>query len=164
MTASPGALRMAEISAPPVLAAHARDIAVQTAEALVALQKPDGHFVFELEADATLPSEYIFLNRFLGVTEPEREAEAAAYIRSVQSESHGGWPLYHGGKFNMSCSVKAYYALKMVGDSPDAPHMARARAAILANGAPRPRMCSPVTAWRSSASCRGTACRPCRSS
>ena len=71
MTASPGALRMAEISAPPVLAAHARDIAVQTAEALVALQKPDGHFVFELEADATLPSEYI-LNRFLGVTEPAR--------------------------------------------------------------------------------------------
>ena len=134
MTASPGALRMAEISAPPALAAHARDIAVQTAEALVALQKPEGHFVFELEADATLPSEYIFLNRFLGVTEPEREAELAAYIRSVQSESHGGWPLYHGGKFNMSCSVKAYYALKMVGDSPDAPHMARARAAILANG------------------------------
>src|SRR5262245_28535221 len=134
MTASPGALHMAEISAPPALAVHARDIAAQSAEALASLQKPDGHFVFELEADATIPSEYIFLNRFLGVTEPEREADLAGYIRSVQSDSHDGWPLYHDGKFNMSCSVKAYYALRMVGDSPDAPHMLRARAAILANG------------------------------
>src|SRR5262245_61513844 len=134
MSASPPAVHMAEISAPPALAAHARDIAARSAEALVALQKPDGHFVFELEADATIPSEYIFLNRFLGESEPEREAELAAYIRSVQSSSHGGWPLYHGGKFNMSCSVKAYYALKMVGDSPDAAHMVRAREAILRNG------------------------------
>jgi squalene-hopene/tetraprenyl-beta-curcumene cyclase len=134
MTASPSAVHMAEISAPPALAAHARDIAAQTAEALAALQKPDGHFIFELEADATIPAEYIFLNRFLGVSEPEHEAELAEYIRSVQSDSHGGWPLFHGGKFNMSCSVKAYYALKMVGDSAEAAHMVRAREAILANG------------------------------
>jgi squalene-hopene/tetraprenyl-beta-curcumene cyclase len=134
MTASPSPVHMAEISAPPALAAHARDIAAQTTEELAALQKPDGHFVFELEADATIPAEYIFLNRFLGDSEPEREAELAAYIRSVQSHSHGGWPLFHGGKFNMSCSVKAYYALKMVGDPPEAPHMVRAREAILANG------------------------------
>src|SRR5262245_22903905 len=134
MSASPPAVHMAEISAPPALAAHARDIAARSAEALAALQQPDGHFVFELEADATIPSEYIFLNRFLGESEPECEAELAEYIRSVQSPSHGGWPLYYGGKFNMSCSVKAYYALKMVGDPPDAPHMVRAKEAILANG------------------------------
>ena len=34
----------------------------------------------------------------------------------------------------MSASVKAYFALKMVGDDPDAPHMARARKTILAEG------------------------------
>ena len=101
---------------------------------MAALQQPDGHFVFELEADATIPAEYIFMNRFLGEEEPELEAELADYIRSVQSEAHGGWPLYHGGKFNLSCSVKAYYALKMVGDQPDAPHMKRARTAILDQG------------------------------
>jgi squalene-hopene/tetraprenyl-beta-curcumene cyclase len=134
MTASSTAVHTAEISAPPVLAAHAREIAMHSAEALAALQKSDGHFVFELEADATIPAEYIFLNRFLGESEPEREAELAEYIRSVQSDSHGGWPLYHDGKFNISCSVKAYYALKMVGDSPEAAHMVRARNAILANG------------------------------
>ena len=34
----------------------------------------------------------------------------------------------------MSCTVKAYYALKLAGDAPDAPHMVRAREAILARG------------------------------
>ena len=38
------------------------------------------------------------------------------------------------GDFDMSASVKAYFALKMIGDSPDAPHMRRAREAILARG------------------------------
>ncbi len=30
--------------------------------------------------------------------------------------------------------MKAYFALKMIGDDPDAPHMRRAREAILARG------------------------------
>ncbi len=47
---------------------------------------------------------------------------------------HGGWPLFHGGDLDLSCSVKAYFALKAVGDSPDAAHMVRARQAILAAG------------------------------
>jgi squalene-hopene/tetraprenyl-beta-curcumene cyclase len=34
----------------------------------------------------------------------------------------------------MSCTIKAYYALKLAGDDPQAPHMARARAAILQRG------------------------------
>ena len=40
----------------------------------------------------------------------------------------------HDGPFDMSASVKAYFALKMIGDSVDAPHMARAREAILSRG------------------------------
>ena len=31
----------------------------------------------------------------------------------------------HDGPFNISASVKAYFALKVIGDSPDAPHMRR---------------------------------------
>jgi len=40
----------------------------------------------------------------------------------------------HDGDFDMSASVKAYFALKMIGDSADAPHMARAREAIRSRG------------------------------
>ncbi|OUT50289.1 MAG: squalene--hopene cyclase [Rhodospirillaceae bacterium TMED8] len=96
-------------------------------------QATDGHWAFELEADATIPAEYIFLNHFLGTIDNNIESKLAIYLRNIQ-EKHGGWPLYHDGDFDMSASVKAYYALKMTGDAPEAAHMARARAAILVNG------------------------------
>jgi squalene-hopene/tetraprenyl-beta-curcumene cyclase len=104
------------------------------ASALLALQKPDGHWVFELEADATIPAEYILLRQYLA--EPDDrilEAKIAAYLRRIQG-AHGGWPLYHDGPFDMSASVKAYFALKMIGDPVGAPHMLRAREAIRARG------------------------------
>ena len=58
------------------------------------------------------------------------EAKIAAYLRRIQG-GHGGWPLFHDGAFDMSASVKAYFALKMIGEPIDAPHMRRAREAIL---------------------------------
>lgn len=97
-------------------------------------QRDDGHWVFELEADATIPAEYVLFRHYLGEpVDSELEAKIAAYLRRIQG-SHGGWPLFHDGEFDMSASVKAYFALKMIGDSPDAPHMARAREAILSRG------------------------------
>jgi len=100
---------------------------------LVSRQAEDGHWAFDLEADATIPAEYIFLNHFLDTINDEMEKKLAVYLRGIQ-EKHGGWPLYHDGDFNMSASVKAYFALKLVGDSPDAPHMTKARNAILEHG------------------------------
>lgn len=102
-------------------------------QGLLAEQEADGHWCYELEADCTIPAEYIMMNHFMDELEPELEAKLGNYIRSRQAE-HGGWPLYHGGDFDLSCSVKAYFALKLIGDSPDAPHMQRAREAILAHG------------------------------
>ena len=84
--------------------------------------------VFELEADATIPAEYVLLRHFLGEKpDLELERKIGVYLRRIQGE-HGGWPLFHAGAFDISASVKAYFALKMIGDDPDAPHMApRAR-------------------------------------
>ena len=100
---------------------------------LKARQREDGHLVFDLEADATIPAEYIFLNHYLDEREPELEEQLARYIRKQQQED-GGWPLFYEGPTDLSASVKAYYALKMVGDDPEAPHMRRARALVLAMG------------------------------
>ena len=61
------------------------------------------------------------------------EGRIAAYLRRLQGE-HGGWPLVNGGAFDLSASVKTYFALKTIGDDPEAAHMARARAAILDRG------------------------------
>lgn len=105
---------------------------------LLERQRPDGHWVFELEADATIPAEYIMLKRFFGRREPEREARIGRYLRRLQVQEEasagGGWPLFHGGPLDISCSVKAYFALRLIGDAADAPHMLRARQAILAAG------------------------------
>ena len=108
-------------------------VIAETVAAFKRRQRPDGHWVFDLEADVTIPSEYIMLNHYLDEREDEVEAKLAVYIRSIQGE-HGGWPLFHAGDFDMSASVKAYLALKLVGDATDAPHMKRARDAILARG------------------------------
>ena len=106
----------------------------RAAEALIRGQRPDGHWVFELEADATIPSEFVLLRHYLGEPDdPQLERKVGAYLRRIQG-THGGWPLFDGGAFDISASVKAYYCLKMVGDSPEAPHMVRAREAILAHG------------------------------
>jgi squalene-hopene/tetraprenyl-beta-curcumene cyclase len=96
-------------------------------------QARDGHWIFELEADATIPAEYILLEHFLDEIDDRIEGKIADYLRKGQA-AHGGWPLYYDGEFNISASVKAYYALKLVGDEVDAPHMVRAREAILAHG------------------------------
>ena len=61
------------------------------------------------------------------------ERKLATYLRARQGED-GGWPLYYGGPAEISCSVKAYYALKLAGDHPEPPHMARARETILRLG------------------------------
>ncbi|WCT77108.1 squalene--hopene cyclase [Novosphingobium humi] len=107
----------------------------RAAHALLAEQREDGHWVYELEADATIPSEYVLLRHFLGEpVDEELEGKIGRYLRRIQSEVHDGWPLYHEGGFDISATVKAYYALKMIGDDVDAPHMARARAAILKAG------------------------------
>ena len=105
----------------------------QGTDALLKLQKPDGHWVFELEADATIPAEYILLDHFLGTVNQPLHERMAVYLRAIQEE-HGGWPLFHRGDLNISASVKAYFALKCVGDDIHAPHMARAREAILKHG------------------------------
>jgi squalene-hopene/tetraprenyl-beta-curcumene cyclase len=105
----------------------------RAAGALRARQNGDGHWRFELEADATIPAEYILLEHYLDRIDPALQARIGIYLREIQGD-HGGWPLFHAGKFDLSASVKAYFALKCLGDSPDAPHMARARAAILAAG------------------------------
>lgn len=101
--------------------------------ALLSHQHPDGYWCYELEADCTIPSEYILMMHFMGEIDRGLEQKLGAYIRHHQAE-HGGWPLYQDGAFDLSCSVKAYYALKLAGDSIDAPHMARAREAIRAHG------------------------------
>src|SRR5580698_8722060 len=111
------------------------DQSIQSAtDALLAHQQPDGHWVFELEADATIPAEYVLLRHCLGEpVDAGLEQKIAVYLRRIQG-AHGGWPLFAEGDLDISATVKAYFALKMIGDPIDADHMRRAREAVLARG------------------------------
>ena len=101
--------------------------------ALTGLINEDGLLVFELEADATIPSEYVLFLNFLGERDPVREPRLGRYLRRIQNPD-GSWPLFTDGDGNISATVKAYWALKLMGDDIDAPHMARARSWVLAAG------------------------------
>jgi squalene-hopene/tetraprenyl-beta-curcumene cyclase len=110
--------------------------------ALRSLQKADGHWCAELEGDSILQSEYLLMKFILG---QERQPMAdgrdgwqtltkiAAYLRMQQRED-GGWGQYPGSGVDISATVKGYFALKLMGDDPDAPHMTAAREMIIAMG------------------------------
>jgi len=102
-------------------------------EALLKAQKDDGHWCYELEADCTIPAEYIMMMHFTGEIDEPLQEKISNYIRARQKDD-GGWPLYSGGTTDISCTVKAYYALKLAGDRSEAPHMLRARRAVLERG------------------------------
>jgi squalene-hopene/tetraprenyl-beta-curcumene cyclase len=102
-------------------------------DTLLSLQNKDGYWLFELEADCSIPSEYIMMMHYLGEIDQPLQAKIANYLRSRQTED-GSYPLFTGGASDLSCSVKVYYALKMAGDALDSPHMNRLRSYILSQG------------------------------
>jgi squalene-hopene/tetraprenyl-beta-curcumene cyclase len=110
------------------------DAAIRRAkDRLLSLQHREGYWVFELEADCTIPSEYILMMHFMDEIDEELQAKIAVYLRERQ-QADGSYPLFHGGPGDISCTVKVYYALKLAGDDIDAPHMRKARDWILAQG------------------------------
>ncbi len=110
------------------------DLAIKRAqEKLLSLQDKKGYWVFDLEADCTIPSEYIMMMHYLGEIDEPLQAKLAVYLRSRQSKD-GSYPLFTHGPGDISCSVKVYFALKMAGDSVDAPHMVSLKAWVLQQG------------------------------
>ena len=117
-----------------IVALEALETALErTSNWLLARQSDEGYWVGELEGDTILESEYVLLMAFLGHESDLVCSRCARYIID-QQKSDGGWAIYPGGPTEVSASVKAYFALKLVGTSPDEPVMVRARKAILEAG------------------------------
>ena len=137
--------------------AHSIDSATQ---ALLARQRPDGHWVFELEADATIPAEYVLLRHYLGEpVDAALEQKIAVYLRRIQG-AHGGWPLFADGDLDVSATVKAYFALKMIGECRSTPITCAAPARrCWPAAALRAPMSSPASCSLCSASFPGARCR-----
>jgi squalene-hopene/tetraprenyl-beta-curcumene cyclase len=91
---------------------------------LLERQRPDGHWVGELQGDTILESEFILLLAFLGKADDPRVRLAANYLLQ-QELPEGGWGNYPGGPAELSTSVKAYFALKIAGHDANEPRLRR---------------------------------------
>jgi squalene-hopene/tetraprenyl-beta-curcumene cyclase len=107
------------------------------------------HWCAELEGDSILSSEYLLMKWILGqendtpsdvVTSANgggghraRLERISEHLRQTQRDD-GTWGQYPGSGPDVSACVKAYFALKLMGDSPGAPHMRRARERVLELG------------------------------
>ncbi|HYT09142.1 MAG TPA: squalene--hopene cyclase [Mycobacteriales bacterium] len=100
---------------------------------LLRLQDPAGWWKGELETNVTMDAEDLMLRRFLGIGDAGQNAAAARWIRS-QQRPDGTWATFHGGPADLSTTVEAYVALRLAGDLPGAPHMARAAAYVRSAG------------------------------
>jgi squalene-hopene/tetraprenyl-beta-curcumene cyclase len=103
---------------------------------LLSIQRPDGYWWAELESNVTMAAEHLLLTHFLGVRRPEQWDKLVAYMRRGQNED-GSWSVWYGGPGDLSCTIEAYFALKLAGASPDESYMQRARQFILSQGGMR---------------------------
>ena len=89
-------------------------------ERLLSLQHPDGWWKGELESNATMIAEHLFLLHFLGLREAETDRLLANELLA-RRRADGTWSIWFDGPPDLSVTVEAYAALKLAGaDAGDA--------------------------------------------
>lgn len=103
-------------------------------EALLRMQnQEDGYWCGPIFGDTTIDSDTIMLLNFLGRGTSVKVRRLANHILNKQN-ADGGWPIYDNGPSEISATVKAYWALKFAGHSPNEPRLEAARKKIKALG------------------------------
>jgi squalene-hopene/tetraprenyl-beta-curcumene cyclase len=100
---------------------------------LLSIQEADGHWCAELESNVTITAEVILLHKIWGTDKERPLDKAETYLRSQQRQ-HGGWELYYGDGGELSTTVEAYMALRLLGVDPTDPALIQAKKFILQQG------------------------------
>lgn len=100
---------------------------------LLSIQYPDGYWWAELQSNVTITSEAVLLHKIWGTDSNRPLHKVEAYLRKEQ-RSHGGWELFYGDGGELSTTIEAYMALKLLGVTENDPAMIKAREFILARG------------------------------
>src|SRR5690348_11608703 len=101
---------------------QALDRAVQW---LLARQDAEGWWCGELETNVTMTAEHVLLLRFLDVSlEPIRDGAIRHMLNNQRDD--GSWALYFDGPADLSTTIEAYVALKVLGVDPSSDPMRRA--------------------------------------
>ena len=96
-------------------------------------QSTEGWWSGELETNVTMTAEHVLLFRFLGLPHDEFRAGAIGHMLRHQ-RSDGSWALYYDGPADLSTTIEAYVALKVLGVDPSREEMCKARDVILQQG------------------------------
>lgn len=128
---------MQRINSQPALTRPAnnrvRDAIDRSIEHLFARQYPEGYWWAELESNVTITAEVVLLHVIWGTLDAIPARKAIAYLRKQQRE-HGGWELFFDDGGELSTTVEAYMAMRLLGVTADDPALLRARAFIVARG------------------------------
>ena len=100
---------------------------------LLSIQYPDGYWWAELESNVTMTAEVVLLHKLWGTDRTRPLHKAEAYLRSQQREQ-GGWELFYGDGGELSTSVEAYMALRLLGVRANDPALMKAKKFILQRG------------------------------
>ncbi|WP_371618856.1 squalene--hopene cyclase [Streptomyces sp. NBC_00454] len=119
--------------APPGPLRDAHEATARAVRNLLDRQDEAGWWKGDLETNVTMDAEDLLLRQFLGILDEATTHAAGLFIRAEQ-QSDGTWATFHGGPPDLSATIEAYVALRLAGDDPGAPHMARASAWIRAHG------------------------------
>jgi len=92
---------------------------------LLERQDPAGWWAGELESNVTMTAEHVLLLRFLGMTLEHIREDAARHILRNQRDD-GSWALYFDGPADLSTTIEAYVALKVLGIDPSSTPMRKA--------------------------------------
>ncbi len=121
-----------DVTEPDVLEA-ARQAAERSVQYLLDRQDAAGWWKGDLETNVTMDAEDLLLRQFLSIQDPAITEAAARFIRGEQGED-GAWATFYGGPGDLSATIEAYVALRLAGDRPDDPHLARASAWVRERG------------------------------
>jgi squalene-hopene/tetraprenyl-beta-curcumene cyclase len=97
------------------------------------VQYPEGYWWAELESNVTITCEYVMFKRLLGIPLGRKQSGIVRYLLRRQNEN-GGWGIYLGDGGELSTTVEAYFALKLLGQDPESEPLAKARTFILQRG------------------------------
>ncbi len=100
---------------------------------LLSLQTPDGYWWGHLESNVSITAEVVLLFKLWGQDDRRPLAKAKHYLQRHQVAS-GGWELYPGDGGDLSTSIEAYMALRLLGVGSDDEALIRAKCFILSRG------------------------------
>ncbi len=101
---------------------------------LLSLQQPGGYWWADLESNVSITAEVVLLRTIWGTSRDLPLSKVETYLRSSQSGSHGGWELFYNDGGDLSTSVEAYMALRLLGVPATDSALVMAKAFILSQG------------------------------